>query len=83
MLLIYYNPHHNHFYMVYINSIPFEKKVGYINKYDHILVQMLLIRNNKLYNVSSYEDYFKIKVRDETTKEKVINRLIRFLNKIK
>lgn len=78
MLLIYYNINHCCFYQVYR---PFTSlKVGSVNGFGHILVQILYIFNNKLYNISSETDIDDI--RPKFSKNRFIKRIIRFLKNI-
>lgn len=79
IILVYYNPNQYHFYLKCVSTIP--EDVGYVNSYDHILVQMLKYSNGHLRNVQSYFTLFPEK--KETAKVRFINRLIRFLNKLK
>ena len=78
ILLVYYNPHHEHFYMKIVETIP--EDVGYVNRYDHILVQMFKYYNGDLHNVQSY---FTLLHERESFKVRSINRIIRFLDKLK
>lgn len=82
-LLIYYNTNYNNFYIVYTYIIPFNRKVGYINSYGHILVQILVNRNNKLINILSYDDLRKIPYGEDSLKIRIIDKLIRWLYKLK
>lgn len=78
MLLIYYNVNHKCFYQVYR---PFTTlKLGSVNGFGHILVQILYIFNNKMYNLSSIADIDYIW--PKFSKKRFIKRIIRFLKKI-
>lgn len=79
MLLVYYNLNHCSFYQVYRDFTYEHLKVGYVNGFGHILVQIFYFENKKIYNVQSEEECYFIKSR--LTKKYVIKRLIRFLNK--
>ena len=79
MLLVYYNINHKSFYQVYKN-FKFDVKVGDINGFGHLLVQIIYIQNNDYLNVDSSDDCYIII--PKMTKKYVIKRLIRFLNKI-
>lgn len=68
MLLIYYNPQKNSFYLKFVNSLIFNKQVGDINQFNHILIQAFFIENQKFLSCLSYKDYIQ-----KTTKEKRIN----------
>lgn len=80
MLLVYYNINHNAFYQVY-KSFQFHIKVGDINGFGHMLVQILYIYNNRFYNVLSSKDCYYIGTDYRMRKKRFIKRLIRFLNK--
>lgn len=82
-LLIYYNINHGNFYQVYTNYIPMDREVGFVNQYDHMLVQILANRNNKYINVKSYHDLIKIPYEKEKLKLRIINKLIRWLYKLR
>lgn len=78
-LLIYYNPNHNCFYNRVSRLLDHE--VGYVNQYDHILVQILVYDYNikdlvNLKNKTTYESM-------TTKKNKLINRVIGFLDRLK
>lgn len=78
MLLIYYNVNHHCFYQVYK---PFTTlKVGTINGFGHMLVQIIYIFNNNLYNITSYTDIDNIW--PKFSKKRFIKRIIRFLKNI-
>ena len=57
MLLIYYNPQKNHFYLKKVNLFIFDKEVGYVNQFGHVLIQALFIYENKFISCSNYFDY--------------------------
>lgn len=78
MLLIWYNPNLNNFYSRYSNSIYLNKQVGYVNSYGHILVQILVFRNNDLLNVI---DFYEVISNEKKNKKRFLRRIIRFLNK--
>lgn len=81
-LLIYYNTNHGNFYQVYTNYIP-NKEVGYVNQYDHMLVQILVNRNNEYINIKSYKDLIEIPWKKEKLKLRIINKLISWLYKLR
>lgn len=85
MLLIYYNPHKNSFYLKKVNPVILDKEVGYINQFDHILVQILCIHKNKFLSVLSFYDY-QNKTKEKKTKKnknKLIDGIIHLLYKFK
>ena len=81
-LLIYYNPNQKNFYLVYTSYIFITHKVGYINGYGHMLVQILVVRDKKYLNINDYSDLSKYS-RDnrKSFKQVLIERSIRWLNK--
>jgi hypothetical protein len=83
MLLILYNPNNNCFYIKRVNSFIFDKYVGYVNQFNHQICQILYIQDNKFVNCNSYWDYIGSSKSQETNKNKVINRVIDLLNKLK
>lgn len=80
MLLVYYNINHKSFYQVYKN-FQFNIKVGDINGFNHMLIQIFYIDNNKIYNVSSSEDCYYIGTDYRMRKKRFLKRIVRFLNK--
>ena len=83
MLLVYYNINHEHFYMVYTRYSNFEYYVGYINQFNHIIVQMFYIYDNQLYNITCHHDIYTIFPKKEKLRNKLITRIVRWLNKLK
>lgn len=81
-LLIYYNPNQKNFYIVYTNGLLFDLVLGQENGYGHMLVQILVYRHNKLFNVSSYRDIANI-THKESFKSRLANKIIRWLNKFR
>lgn len=79
-LLVYYNQNYNNFYIVYTKRIYIDKKVGQVNGFGHVLVQILVYRNNKLFNVKSFNEIYYISHK-ETLKSRLAKRAIRWLNK--
>ena len=84
MLLIYYNPQKNSFYLKYVNSAIFNKKVGDVNQFNHILIQALFIENDRFLSAEDFWDYYeKTKDKTENKKNKLIDKVICLLNKFK
>ena len=79
-LLIYYNPNHQNFYIVYTNYLFSNYFVGFENGYGHVIVQILVYRHNKLINVNSYSDISRSSHK-ESLKSRLARRMIRWLNK--
>lgn len=83
VLLVFYNPHHNSFILKYL-KYQCSYEVGYINQYDHILVQVFLFRENKLINAKSWiDDYYTRKNNNlkkrKSFKYRAINHLVDLL----
>lgn len=89
MLLIYYNPQKNSFYLKYCHSYLFDKEVGYINQFNHVLVQILFIYNNKFVSCDNFFDYHRktkeLEKHDDSKKNKksLISGLNHLFNKKK
>ena len=79
-LLIYYNQNQKNFYLVYTNHIFSNYYVGYENGYGHMIVQILVVRNNKYINVNQFFSVCNIPYK-EGLKSRLANKLIRWLNK--
>ena len=88
LILIYYNPIKNNFYMKIISVHP-SLTVGYVNSYDHLLVDMMTIENKKLIHIDNYWSHYRKKSIQEykkrrfTLKNRLINRAIYLLNKLR
>lgn len=58
MILTWFNnnngTYYTRFYKTYILN---EYFVGYINSYNHEVIQILILNNNNIYNVKDYYDY--------------------------
>ena len=81
MLLVYYNIPHHSFYQVYKN-FNYDIKVGDVNGFGHVLVQIFYLKNDKFYNVNSSEECYSIMSGFKYHKKRFLKRLIRFLNKL-
>ena len=80
---MYYNINQEHFYMVYTRYDNFKYHIGYINQFNHILVQMFYVYKDELYNITSHNDIFNIFPKKEKLRNRVITRVIRGLYKLK
>lgn len=83
MLLIYYNLNTEVFFLKYVKHCRF--RVGYINQYNHIVVQMFAY-GEELIECNSYIEYLQDYVNnqeEDSVKNKVIDRVIDLLNKLK
>mgnify|MGYP006972498327 FL=1 len=90
MLLVYYNINTEVFFLKYVKSY-FDNdgryyEIGYTNQYNHIIVQLFIVDyDNNLISANSYLDYLndlRFQKR-ETIKNKLIDRAIGLLNKLK
>lgn len=90
MLLVYYNINTEVFFLKYVKSY-FDNdgkyyEIGYINQYNHIIVQLFIVDyDNNLVSANSYLDYLNDLrfQKKETIKNKLIDRTIGLLNKLK
>lgn len=84
MLLIYYNVNTCAFYTKWVRGAYFNKKVGEVNSFDHILVQILVYSYSTFINCFDIYDYMdkssKIK---EPTRNRIIDKAICLLYKLK
>lgn len=85
MLLVYYNPNKDNFYIRYTrNYFTDEYYLGKINEYGHILVQLFLYDDNELVPIEDYWSYYQsTKELKPGFKVRLINRVIYLLNRIK
>lgn len=88
MLLVYYNLNTGVFFLKYVKHCFTSDNrycVGYTNQFNHILVQMF-VYDNCLIECNSYieylQDYVK-KINEDSVKDKLINRVIDLLNRLK
>lgn len=58
-------------------------KVGYINSYGHELITLFYVTDKKLVQCTSMADYYIIKRENGRLKNRLINRIIYLLNKLK
>lgn len=84
-LLIYYNPQKNSFYIKQVHSLIFDKKVGDINQFNHVLIQVFFINGNKFISCEDFWDYHRKTKETSTKKNKktVISSIKNFLHKKK
>lgn len=90
MLLVYYNINTEVFFLKYVKSY-FDNdgkyyEIGYTNQYNHIIVQLFIVDyDNNLISANSYLDYLNDLrfQKKETIKNKLIDRTIGLLNKLK
>ena len=82
-ILIYYNPNHKCFYTKYSDSY-FYPEVGYVNQFEHILVQVLFFdySSNRLINEVEFKK-LTFSQESDSLKNRLINQAIGFLDKLK
>lgn len=85
MIAIFYNPNKNIYYAKYLkNAYLYDYyEVGYINQYNHKVVCMFYLNGGKLVNCKSFVDYKNYFKYNSTIKKRVLNKLIKLLDKIK
>ena len=79
MIGIWYNPHKDSYYSKYIRTSYFFDyyHVGYINKFDHVLVALFKIEDKKLISCQSLSDYYSHKRgKNQSKKNKRLKNLI-------
>lgn len=83
MLLLYYNPTIKNYYLRYYKHLLPGYKVGYTNQYDHVVVKVLVIQDGELVDVKDVDKYLlsRYLTRKPSLKKRLINALIRLLNK--
>ena len=83
MLLVYYNPSKDKFYLKYYKYINRSYFVGFKNQYEHEVIKIYIIKDKELISVNNVDDYFFNRhSRKPSLKEKVINRIVDLLYKI-
>ncbi len=76
----WYNLNHHNYFTDYSQGI-LEYKVGYINKYNHLLISTVYFKDNKIfYNSEAAEKYFYKKLHGFKYRAK--RRLINFIKKL-
>ena len=82
-LLIYYNPNSESFYIKFnATFLLHDLRVGYTNSYDHLLCQIFYPRDGHFIECLSFWE-LTAKTKKPTLKNRLINGIIRLLNKIK
>lgn len=76
MLLLYYNPTKDNYYLRYYKSIHYDYKVGYKNQFDHEVVKILVIQGNRLVAVDDLQAFLLKRYRDRMNKQSLKKRLI-------
>lgn len=58
MILIWFNPNNATYYSRYYKRFIYnEYYVGFTNSYNHIVVQMFILKEHNILNVEDYYDY--------------------------
>lgn len=85
MIAIFYNSKKNIYYAKYLKCayIYSHYKVGYINQYGHVVVCMFYLNGGKLVSCQSWIEYTNYLRYNSTIKKRVLNKLIKLLDKIK
>ncbi len=84
MLLLYYNPTYDKYYLRYYKYVHYDYYLGYENQYGHMVVSILVIQDKGLVSVNDLREYMLQKNRRKIgLKERLINRGIDLLNKLK
>ena len=79
MILTWLNTSNGNTYTKFYNSYLFtDFYIGFHNSYQHEVIQILIISDNKLYNVSCYTDFISKK----TSCSKRQNKVLTFLKKL-
>lgn len=80
MIVVWYNPHKDDYYAKYVRSAYFHSyyKVGYINQYEHKIIAMFIIINNKPIKCDSLNDYYYNK---KSLRKRIILNIINFLER--
>ena len=86
MLLVYYNPTKDKFYLKYYKYKNREYYVGYKNQFGHEVIRLYIIQGKELISYDNVDDYMYENYNSKKRvpfKIKLINRLIDLLNKLK
>lgn len=84
-----YNPTKDKFYLKKVSFIDFNDYVGKTNSFGHVIVAIYVFYEKKAYLCESHSDFLRQIHREEKLKKRrsfknrVINRLIYFLHKLK
>ena len=68
LVCIWYNPLKNSFYIKVVKALIFDKYEGFENQFNHILIQLLFIENDKFILSKNFLDYHS-KTRKRPTKK--------------
>ena len=59
MILIWFNPQKLIIYHRYIKMPRISYYLGYVNSYNHIVIQIFIVSDGKLISIKSYDDYLR------------------------
>lgn len=79
MLLLYYNPTNNNYYLKYYKRLHHGYRVGYTNQYEHVVVKVFVIQGGALVDVESIDKFISDRYLRGREKETLKKRLIRWL----
>jgi hypothetical protein len=82
MILVWYNQKVQKVYLHFVKYCDYE--INHLNKRGHVLIQIFILENEKLVSIKSYSNHYFERYRKtikQPLKEKLIKRLIRFLEK--
>lgn len=82
LVSIWYNPKKNSFYIKVLKSMIFDKQVGYINQFDHHLIQLLFVNERKFIDSDNFWDYY-YKTHRKNKETTIITGILRLLYKLK
>ena len=85
MIAVFYNPNKSIYYAKYLKSafLLGHYEVGYINQYGHVVVCMFYLNGGKLVSCQSWIEYTNYLKYNSTIKKRILNKLIKLLDKIK
>jgi len=86
MLLIWYNPIKDNYYLRYIKSDYFGNYyIGKVNDYGHIIVQIFYYDDKNFVPIKDYYSYIRDYAiqRENSKRNKLINKLTYLLNKLR
>ena len=86
MVLVYYlNLNKYTYYYKVLKSISRDYEEGYVNQYEHQIIAIYILRNNKLYTSEEYRIEIRKRIYENKNsfKNRLIDASIKLLNKLK